>query len=104
MLFVLIILTIMNLVECLAFERATTVFTKDLFCYAIWKRKVSAKFQLRKSPFFTHMPIIKPSSLLYLLFKNLKFLFIRWDAVVVGQGNLTDVKATEDVVRVAVIA
>ena len=104
MLFVLIILTIMNLVRYMNFMHVTTVHNKDFFCFAGRKMVSCEGYQQGKSTFFIQLPAMEIASLFYFLFKDLKFLFIRWDAVVVGQKNLMDVKVTEDVVPVAVIA
>jgi hypothetical protein len=104
MLFVLIILTIMNLVNCMTYMHVITVHNKDLFCLAGMETVMCGGYQVGKSIFLNRLPVIKTPSLFYLLLKKFKFLFIRWDAVVVGQENLMDVKVTEDVARVAVIA
>jgi len=103
MLFVLIILTIMNLVKYMNFMHVPTVHNKDFFCFAGIKTVMCGGYQVRKRTLINWLPDTEIASLFY-LFKNFKFLLIRWDAVVVGQENQMDVKVTGDVARVAVIA
>ena len=104
MLFVLIILTILNLVKHMDLKHVATIYNKDFFSYAGRKTETCAGDHNKRSTFFIQLPVVELTSLFYFLFKSFKFSFIRWDAVVVGQENLMDVKVTEDVAPAAVIA